>query len=199
MPQVTSLSASKRTKAQNYDNTTRVKGDKREWGYQQLFAFPRLPVILSTNKYFFAYIGWLIWVCIGFPPLLFRLVSWEIVIHCEERRDKLPRRHGSYISTYSYHFCSQKNKLQNKLISIFPLVMDKKDCSTLTPILSNIFTRRPISALDRHITYQCFEKTERGARKSKKVKKKTRLQCFPWNWTQFELCKFSKFCVGMQP
>ena len=48
--------------------------------------------------------------------------------------------------------------------------MDKKDCSTLTPILSNIFTRRPISALDRHITYQCFEKAERVARKSKKVK-----------------------------
>ena len=55
------------------------------------------------------------------------------------------------------------NKFQNKLISIFPLVMDKKNLSTLTPILSNVFARRPISVLDRHFTCQCFEKTERAA------------------------------------
>ena len=62
------------------------------------------------------------------------------------------------------------NKFQNNLISIFLLVMDKKDCSTLTPILSNIFARRPISALDRHFTHKCFEKTERIAKKYKKIK-----------------------------
>ena len=62
------------------------------------------------------------------------------------------------------------NKFQNKLISIFPLVMDKKNLSTLTPILSNIFARRSISALDRHSTYLCFEKTETVARKYKKEK-----------------------------
>ena len=42
--------------------------------------------------------------------------------------------------------------------------MDKKNLSTLTPILSNVFARRHISVLDRHITCHCFEKTERVAR-----------------------------------
>lgn len=63
------------------------------------------------------------------------------------------------------------NKFQNKLISIFPLVMDKKNLSTLTPILSNVFARRPISVLDRHFTCQCFEKTERAAIFKKKIKR----------------------------
>lgn len=80
------------------------------------------------------------------------------------------------------------NKCQNKLISIFPLVMDKKNLSTLTPILSNVFARQPISVLDRYVTCQCFKKTERLARFYKKIEK-TRLQSFPWNSTLFELCK----------
>ena len=71
------------------------------------------------------------------------------------------------------------NKFQNKLISIFPLVMDKKNLSTLTPILSNVFARQPFSVLDRHFTCQCFRKTERLARFYKKNQKKQDFKVFP--------------------
>ena len=55
------------------------------------------------------------------------------------------------------------NKEYNNRVSSLRVVMDKKNLSTLTPILSNVFARRPISVLDRHFTCQCFEKTERAA------------------------------------
>ena len=72
---------------------------------------------------------------------------------------------------YTFAVKRSLNKFQNKLISIFPLVMDKKNLSTLTPILSNVFARLSISVLDRHFTCQCFEKTERVARHYKKIKR----------------------------
>ena len=70
-------------------------------------------------------------------------------------------------------------KFRNKVIRIYPLVMDKQSCSTLTPILSNIFARRTISVPDRHFTCQCFEKTERVARHYKKNKKKQDFKVSP--------------------
>ena len=79
---------------------------------------------------------------------------------------------------YTFAVKRSLNKFQNKLISIFPLVTDKKNLSTLTPILSNVFARRSISVLDRHFTCQCFEKTERVARHYKKNKKKQDLKNF---------------------
>ena len=87
---------------------------------------------------------------------------------------------------YTFAVKRSLNKFQNKLISIFPLVTDKKNLSTLTPILSNVFARRSISVLDRHFTCQCFEKTERVARHYKKIKRnktsKISLE-FDRNWT----------------
>ena len=97
-------------------------------------------------------------------------------------------------------------KFQNKLISIFLLVMDKKDCSTLTHILSNIFARRPISALDRHFTHKCFEKTERIAKKYKKINEyKTSKFSMELDIIQtlhiifFQNYNVQNFCVGIQP
>ena len=49
--------------------------------------------------------------------------------------------------------------------------MDKKNLSPLTPILSNVFARQPISVLDRYFTCQCFKKTERLARFYKKIER----------------------------
>ena len=80
---------------------------------------------------------------------------------------------------YTFAVKRSLNKFQNKLISIFPLVTDKKNLSTLTPILSNVFARLSISVLDRHFTCQCFEKTERVARHYKKNKKKQDFKNFP--------------------
>ena len=80
---------------------------------------------------------------------------------------------------YTFAVKRSLNKFQNKLISIFPLVTDKKNLSTLTPILSNVFARLSISVLDRHFTCQCFEKTERAAIFYKKNKKKQDFKVFP--------------------
>ena len=77
------------------------------------------------------------------------------------------------ISTDSLHFCSQKiaQQVSKQTNQYFSVSDGQKNLSTLTPILSNVFARRPISVLDRHFTCQCFEKTERVAIHYNKIKR----------------------------
>ena len=85
------------------------------------------------------------------------------------------------ISTDSLHFCSQKiaQQVSKQTNQYFSVSDGQKNLSTLTPILSNVFARQPVSVLDLHLTCRCFEKKIRIARFYKKIKKKQHFKVFP--------------------
>ena len=85
------------------------------------------------------------------------------------------------ISTDSLHFCSQKiaQQVSKQTNQYFSVSDGQKNLSTLTPILSNVFIRRPIYVLDRHFTCQCFEKTEKSCKILQRNKKKQHFKVFP--------------------